>query len=102
MQSFSCQGKIFQIDAKLIPRNTFLTDVIITRAKKDENDIALKGLNASRHHAVIKYQQGQYIISPLSAGNPITINGNPVNQATALRDGDIIKLGESVFRFEAR
>ena len=35
--------------------------------KREENDISLKGTSASRHHAVIRFEQGQYIIYSLNA-----------------------------------
>jgi VWFA-related protein len=69
--------------------------------KRDENDIPLSGLGASRHHAVIRQQAGQYTIFTLNPSNPILVNGASVQQHT-LVSGDTIQLGDSIFRFETQ
>ncbi len=68
--------------------------------KRDENDIPLQGLNASRRHAVIRFEQGQYIIQGLSANNPVIVNNEPISQPRALQTGDVIQLGDTTLRFE--
>jgi VWFA-related protein len=69
--------------------------------KRDENDIPLKGVNASRRHAVIRHEQGQYFIYSLSAENPVLVNDTPVSEKRALVRGDILQLGETVLRFDS-
>ena len=69
--------------------------------KRDENDIHLKGLKASRRMAVIRIQPDGHVIYSLSPNNPVIINGSPVAQQYTLQPGDTIQLGESEFRFEA-
>ena len=66
-----------------------------------ENDIGLKGLNASRSHALIQRTRTGYYISCLNSDNPLIINGEK-KEHTTLREGDILELGESTFRFEYR
>ncbi len=68
--------------------------------KRDENDIPLKGINASRKHAVIRYDQGQYFIFGLNPDNPVIVNDLPLSQPRALQSGDVIRLGETILRFE--
>jgi len=68
--------------------------------KGDENDIRLKGNSASRRQAVIRLQQGQYVIESLNPENPILVNNQPVLQPQFLMPGDILQAGESVFRFD--
>jgi VWFA-related protein len=68
--------------------------------KRDENDIHLKGLKASRRHAMIRNQGGQYVLYCLNPVNPVYINHQPVHQQQALKPGDVIHAGESEFRFE--
>jgi len=67
--------------------------------KRDENDIPLKGLKASRKHAVISYRQGQYVIQSLNPENPVIVNNQPVQQQV-LHDGDVIQAGETILKFE--
>jgi len=69
--------------------------------KRDENDIHLKGLSASRFHAVIRFQEGCYIIFSLNPENPVYVNDSPIQQQ-ALKIGDIIRMGDSMFRYEQR
>jgi VWFA-related protein len=64
-----------------------------------DNDIGLKGTNASRNHAIIQRTREGYIASCLKSANPLIINDEKVERAK-LEDGDVIKMGESTFRFE--
>jgi VWFA-related protein len=76
-------------------------DVKIGRRRED-NDIQAAGLSASRNHAVIQLQEGQYVLSDLRADNPSYVNGQPVYEQCILATGDTIQIGESVFRFQAK
>jgi len=68
--------------------------------KVDENDIPLKGLSASRFHAVINLQPEGYILRTLHLENPVYVNGIPNTEQITLKKGDLIKAGESEFMFE--
>jgi len=70
--------------------------------KRDENDIGLKGLNASRQHALIRLTQGEYFIQSIKADNPVFVNEQPVSGQRRLVDGDLIRAGESLFTFEKK
>ena len=68
--------------------------------KRDENNIPLQGLKASRHHALITLEGGRYIIASLSPDNPVIINNQPVPGKQVLHPGNIIQLGETTLRYE--
>lgn len=68
--------------------------------KRDENDLPLKGRRASRNHAIIRNQNGSYIIFSLNPQNPVVINDQPINQQHVLQPGDVIYAGETMLRFE--
>jgi len=68
--------------------------------KREENDIPLKGPTASRRHAIIRMQEGRYILFNLRPNNPIYVNGNPVAQQCPLNPEDQLTAGESTFQFE--
>jgi VWFA-related protein len=68
--------------------------------KREENDIPLQGLSASRKQAVIRFEQGQYVIHTLNPGNPVAVNGNPAPESQALKPGDTLQLGETLLRYE--
>jgi len=74
------------------------TDVKLGR-KRSINDIPLLGLKASREQALIQYVEGQYVIYSLKPDNPILVNDSPIEKHT-LQPGDLIRGGESTFRFE--
>lgn len=69
--------------------------------KRDENDIALKGLSASRYHAVIYLTPNGATLKSLNPENPAYVNDQPVINEATLKEGDVIKAGESEFLFEA-
>lgn len=68
--------------------------------KSDVNDIPLQGTKASRQMALIQNRQGQHIIRSVKPENPVILNGTPIEQEMPLNNGDIITLGESVFRYD--
>jgi hypothetical protein len=53
---------------------------------------------ASRRHARLDYQNGQWIITDLSSDNQTFVNGYPV-QSQVLQHGDQIRLGNTRMRF---
>lgn len=68
--------------------------------KSDVNDIPLQGTKASRQMALIQNRQGQHVIFSVKPENPVILNDTPIEQEMPLNNGDIITLGESVFRYE--
>jgi uncharacterized protein YegL len=74
-------------------------DAVRLGRKRSTNDIPLMGLKASREQGLIQYEQGQYVIYSLKPENPILVNEIPVEKH-ALQSGDLIRGGESTFRFE--
>ena len=69
--------------------------------KRDENDIMLKGLSASRFHAVINLTPNGATLKSLNPENPAYVNDQPIIDELLLQNGDVIKAGESEFLFEA-
>lgn len=68
--------------------------------KSTENDIPLKGLSASRYMAMIRFGEKGYVIYSLNPDNPVIVNDQPIDRQYILQAGDVIKLGESIFKFE--
>ncbi len=68
--------------------------------KRDENDIPLKGLQASRRQALIRLQPEGFVLILLSSENPMIVNGTPATGDTLLKNGDVLEAGESQFVFE--
>lgn len=95
------QATLREVDG-LTPNNSWTlgeTEFRLGR-KSDENDLQLKGLNASRKHAVIRFEKGHYVIYAVNLNNPIIINDEPILHQHVLQNGDMILLGETILRFE--
>jgi hypothetical protein len=61
--------------------------------------------SVSRRHARLQFDNGRWKITNLSRTNPTLVNGEELmvtEGARWLRDGDIIEMGEMVFRFHER
>jgi pSer/pThr/pTyr-binding forkhead associated (FHA) protein len=52
--------------------------------------------NISRHHAEIRFKDGEFVLTDLGSSNGTTVNGQGITGETALNDGDFITLGNSV------
>lgn len=68
--------------------------------RRRTNAIQLRSSKASREHAVIRYENGAYVMYNLSQNNPPLVNNMQVFQKHTLNSGDIIQFGEDVFRYE--
>lgn len=56
----------------------------------------------SRRHVICRLTPEGYILENLSAVNPATQNGKVITEPTLLREGDIIQIGNTFFRFSER
>ncbi len=69
--------------------------------KSRSNDIVLAFPAVARFHAVIAKKRRDWIIADTSAGaGKITVNGKDVEENCILENGDIIKIGDIVLKFE--
>jgi len=67
--------------------------------RRKDNDIIFTNDSVSGHHAELHMsREGSFSITDLGSGNGVVVNGKKVAQSP-LRDGDIVDLGEVVFRF---
>jgi len=70
--------------------------------KRDENDIPLKGLSASRFMAMIRLEPEGYLLYSRNPENPVLVNGIAVVSQQVLQPGDTLKAGESTFIFQLK
>ena len=75
-------------------------DEIRLGRKREENDIPLKGLSSARRQAIIRYAEGEYIITSLYPEKPALVNEIPAHPQAVLQSGDTLRLGETVLHFE--
>lgn len=65
----------------------------------DEVNIVLEDPMVSRKHAICTLTSEGFILENLSSINPITQNGKVVAEPVLLKEGDIIQIGSTFFRF---
>ena len=63
------------------------------------SDITISSAKASRTHSRLERSEGRYVIIDLGSANGTIVNGEAVERAI-LSPGDVIRLGESVLRYE--
>lgn len=65
-----------------------------------ENDVVIpEDGSTSRFHTVIKCEDGKYIVEDADSRNGTFINGTKLTSPTPINDGDMLKIGNSIFWF---
>lgn len=65
----------------------------------DESTVVLEDPMVSRKHVICTLTAEGYLLENLSSVNPATQNGKVITEAVLLREGDIIQIGSTFFRF---
>ncbi len=64
------------------------------------NDIVIKGdQSISRFHFIISYADEKFSLQDSSSGGGTFLNGNRIAQPENIKDGDVLKIGFSLFWF---
>ncbi|MBK8257133.1 MAG: Flp pilus assembly complex ATPase component TadA [Polyangiaceae bacterium] len=64
------------------------------------NDLMLPKGNVSKRHARLLFRDGRFIVTDLKSTNGTYVNGRKISQATIVREGDKIYIGDFVLRIE--
>ena len=64
------------------------------------NDLMLPKGNVSKRHARLIFRDGRFIVTDLKSTNGTYVNGRKIAQATIVREGDKIYVGDFVLRVE--
>lgn len=67
----------------------------ITIGRSARNDLCIPDPFASRVHAEVRHEGGQYILQDLGSANGTTFNGSGVSGQVVLNQGDRIQIGET-------
>jgi pSer/pThr/pTyr-binding forkhead associated (FHA) protein len=70
----------------------------IVIGRTTDNDLQLDHRSVSQHHAELRFENGQYILTDLGSSNGITVNQEPYQQVV-LAPGDDIKIGHVNLQF---
>jgi pilus assembly protein CpaF len=80
-------------------RETFdKTEINVGRVQG--NDLMLPKGNVSKHHARLLYRDGRFIVTDLKSTNGTYVNGRKITQATIVREGDKIYIGDFILRLD--
>jgi pilus assembly protein CpaF len=72
----------------------------ITVGRVQGNDLMLQKGNVSKRHARLLYRDGRFIVTDLNSTNGTYVNRRRIAQATIVREGDKIYIGDFVLRIE--
>lgn len=61
--------------------------------------IVLEDPLVSRRHVICRYTEEGYVLENISTTNPALYNGQVLIEPVLLKEGDLIKIGSSVFKF---
>ena len=73
----------------------------VTIGRAADNDIQVEARFVSRYHAAVMAGPNQTVIEDLGSTNGLLVNGRRVSRHL-LRDGDVVRVGKSRFRFMTR
>jgi len=84
-------------------RELLLTKEETTIGRAEGSDLLLLADNAiAKLHATIRNKNNRYYLEHVAEEGETILNDEPIHKATALKDGDLIRLGRSVIRFGER
>jgi pilus assembly protein CpaF len=72
----------------------------ITVGRVQGNDIVLPKGNVSKQHARLLFRDGRFIVTDLKSTNGTYVNGRKIAQATVVREGDKVYVGDFVIRVD--
>ena len=72
----------------------------LTVGRVQGNELMLPKGNVSKRHARLLYRDGRFIVTDLNSTNGTYVNRRRITQATIVREGDRIYVGDFVLRIE--
>lgn len=92
---------LIQYTGDALGRRYFFENAEVTLGRGAANAIVLLDVSVSREHAKCYSRNKVIEIEDLGSSNGTFINETPVKTRTALRDGDMVRLGSILFKFFA-
>lgn len=75
---------------------------VVHMGRSGLNEVVIDDKKASRRHAEIKWEHGQYVLYDLASMNGTRVNGVRITGPTTLRDGDRVSVGRTEIVFQRR
>ena len=95
----SSDSCLVQIAGPQLGKRFVIDEDEFTVGRDVKNNIVVDLDNVSRRHARFMNQDARVYVEDLGSTNGTYLNDEEVKQATALRSGDFIKVGGSIFKF---
>ncbi|MFC2015922.1 FHA domain-containing protein [Chloroflexota bacterium] len=73
-----------------------LTRTTVTLGRQATNTVVLSDAQVSRHHAMISWQAGTYVIEDLGSANGTYVNERKITGPLPLRQGAVVRMGNTV------
>lgn len=93
-------AQISAVRGAFVGKQFALGDAPCTFGRNPENTVVVGNPRASRRHAEIRREGGEYVLADLGSANGVVVNGQRVT-THRLRAGDVFEIGDDAFRFEA-
>lgn len=74
-------------------------DIRIGRCPVNEIPLDKDDRTASRHHARLLFEKGEYFVEDICSAGGTFVNGKKIEEKKKLEDGDEIKIGKTLMRF---
>ena len=94
-------AKLIAVDGLLKGLELELVDAEewIIGSDSNESHLVLDDPSVSEKQLIIRKQDGTFVAQNLSEASPVTIGDTPIIEAHTLREGEILKIGDSWFQF---
>lgn len=91
---------IIEDKQQLVAKTSFTIIDSLTIGRSQHNDIVIDNSFVSHEHACISRVKHNYLLTDLNSTNGTVVNGQQIEEETALVDGDIIQIGAVMLKFE--
>jgi hypothetical protein len=93
-------GKLALLRGEVRPATLRLSQSIVRIGRSKGNDLVVRDLHASGHHAEIRPHDGGHVLQDLNSTNGTFVNGKRLTAPHRLHDGDCISVGSTEWIYQ--
>lgn len=100
--NFADSPRLIVLDDKnaLLSQTVFTIDDSLSIGRSQHNDLIINDNFVSHEHACISKSKHNYLLADLNSTNGTILNGQQIEEETALNYGDVIQIGAVTLKFE--